>query len=213
MKNKEKLNIKRDLILDVTEALFIEEGDNHISISKIAKKAGVGKGSIYYYFSSRDEIIDALIERIYSMKVKDWNIIVNDSSLSPYKKFEDILSSYLNNLTAERMPLLKYTYKKENEMLRIKTKEENMKNLVPIIARIHQESHDNGIYICDYPEEFAIHGIAYIDFALSFLLLKDSVNLEKRLLAIEVVFENAIEAPKGSFSFLHQLMLKHIKNN
>nr|WP_088369212.1 TetR/AcrR family transcriptional regulator [endosymbiont 'TC1' of Trimyema compressum] len=43
----------------------MKEKNNHISISQIAKKVGIGKGSIYYYFSSRDEIINALIERIY----------------------------------------------------------------------------------------------------------------------------------------------------
>ena len=33
--------------------------------SVILPKAGIGKGSIYYYFSSKNDIIDAVIERNY----------------------------------------------------------------------------------------------------------------------------------------------------
>ena len=57
---------KRDQILDALHELLINDNIRHISVSDIAKQAGIGKGSIYYYFSSKDEIFDALIKRIYS---------------------------------------------------------------------------------------------------------------------------------------------------
>ena len=47
---------KRDLILDAFRELLENEDIQHISVNEIAKKAGIGKGSIYYYFSSKDEI-------------------------------------------------------------------------------------------------------------------------------------------------------------
>lgn len=36
-----------------------------IHIAEIARQAGMGKGSIYYYFPSKDAIVDALVERSY----------------------------------------------------------------------------------------------------------------------------------------------------
>lgn len=36
-----------------------------ISVQEIARTAGIGKGSIYYYFSSKDKILEALIEQSY----------------------------------------------------------------------------------------------------------------------------------------------------
>lgn len=36
-----------------------------ISVESIARKAGMGKGSVYYYFDSKDEILGNVIERSY----------------------------------------------------------------------------------------------------------------------------------------------------
>lgn len=57
---------KRDQILDAFYELLINDDIQHISVSKIAKQAGIGKGSIYYYFKSKDEMLNALIKRTYA---------------------------------------------------------------------------------------------------------------------------------------------------
>lgn len=59
--------IKSEKILDALQQLLEEKSIQHISVSEIAAKAGIGKGSIYYYFPSKDAIVDALIERSYEM--------------------------------------------------------------------------------------------------------------------------------------------------
>ena len=54
---------KRDMILDAMQELMNESSGNAISVSDIARKAGIGKGSIYYYFPSKNDIRAAVIER------------------------------------------------------------------------------------------------------------------------------------------------------
>ena len=56
---------KYDLILDALQKLLEEKTIQNISVSEIAQRAGIGKGSIYYYFPSKDAVLDALIERSY----------------------------------------------------------------------------------------------------------------------------------------------------
>ena len=58
---------KYDIILDALQQLLDENNIQTISVSDIAQKAGIGKGSIYYYFPSKDAILDALIERSLSL--------------------------------------------------------------------------------------------------------------------------------------------------
>ena len=58
---------KSEKILDALQQLLEEKSIQHISVNEIAAKAGIGKGSIYYYFPSKDAIVDALIERSYEM--------------------------------------------------------------------------------------------------------------------------------------------------
>lgn len=56
---------KYDLILDALQTLLEKKEMKTISVQEIARTAGIGKGSIYYYFSSKDKILEALIERSY----------------------------------------------------------------------------------------------------------------------------------------------------
>ena len=52
---------KRDIALG-TKALILKDGINNITISQIAKAAGIGKGTVYEYFKNKDEIVFELVE-------------------------------------------------------------------------------------------------------------------------------------------------------
>ena len=56
---------KYNLILDSLQKLLENKKLQTISVSEIAQTAGIGKGSIYYYFPSKDAILEALVERNY----------------------------------------------------------------------------------------------------------------------------------------------------
>ena len=43
---------KYDMILDALQSLLEQKDIQTISVSEIAQTAGIGKGSIYYYFPS-----------------------------------------------------------------------------------------------------------------------------------------------------------------
>ena len=81
---------KRDLILDAFRELLENEDIQHISVNEIAKKAGIGKGSIYYYFSSKDEILNALIKRTYADVVEMAKELVHQTDLSIYARLAKI---------------------------------------------------------------------------------------------------------------------------
>ena len=63
---------KREIILDAAERLMMKTSQNDISVSLIAKEAGIGKGSIYYYFKSKEEIMYAVIERGYRKALHEY---------------------------------------------------------------------------------------------------------------------------------------------
>ena len=58
----------RDAILDATDRLLAGYGYKKMTIDDLAREVGIGKGSIYLYFSSKEEIalshIDRIIERL-----------------------------------------------------------------------------------------------------------------------------------------------------
>ncbi|MEV5540551.1 TetR/AcrR family transcriptional regulator [Saccharopolyspora shandongensis] len=50
-------------ILDATEDLVLRDGFDGVSVERIARQAGIGKGAIYREFDGKHELMDALLTR------------------------------------------------------------------------------------------------------------------------------------------------------
>ena len=55
---------RRAAILDAALRVFGQYGFRRTSMDDIAREAGIGKGTIYLSFTSKDEVFQALSERI-----------------------------------------------------------------------------------------------------------------------------------------------------
>lgn len=62
LRSKERV----ERILDATEALVIEDGVASLTVNSIAARAEVPIGSLYQYFTNRDEVLRALCDRHYA---------------------------------------------------------------------------------------------------------------------------------------------------
>ena len=78
---------KSERIIDALQQLLEEKDINHISVSDIAAKAGIGKGSIYYYFPSKDAIMDALIKRSYEQPLQTAKTLSTQTGISSITLF------------------------------------------------------------------------------------------------------------------------------
>lgn len=99
---------KYELILDALNRLLEDKTIQNISVSDIAKEAKIGKGSIYYYFPSKEAILDALIERNYEKPLKTARNLASQTEISPFTRMAIILQAcrsssaaflYQNNTT------------------------------------------------------------------------------------------------------------------
>lgn len=68
MKIATRTKTTRDAILDATDRLLAHYGYKKMTIDDLAREVGIGKGSVYLHFSSKEEIalshIDRMIERL-----------------------------------------------------------------------------------------------------------------------------------------------------
>lgn len=53
---------KRPLILKAATEVFSERGFAAVTVAEIADRAGIGKGTVYEYFSSKEELLFAVFE-------------------------------------------------------------------------------------------------------------------------------------------------------
>jgi len=59
------------LIRDVALRLFAEQGYHAVSISQIAKEAGISKGLMYNYFESKEDLLKSIMEQIIEEMFSD----------------------------------------------------------------------------------------------------------------------------------------------
>ena len=80
---------KKELIINAAIKVFAEKGLDKGKIAEIAKEAGIGKGTVYEYFRSKDDIFRA-IETMYIVGTVEQFKSIADSKKSPTKKIEEI---------------------------------------------------------------------------------------------------------------------------
>lgn len=56
----------RQHIIDVARTLITHKGYSAVGLAEIVKAAGIPKGSFYYYFQSKEEFAQALLEHYFS---------------------------------------------------------------------------------------------------------------------------------------------------
>ncbi len=61
----------RDRILDAYEELLAVEGERYATLDAVATKAGVSKGGLLYHFPAKEELSNALCERLRSLAAVD----------------------------------------------------------------------------------------------------------------------------------------------
>ena len=72
---------RRKEILDVAEELFVTKGYDKTSTNDILDRIGIARGTLYYHFKSKEDILNAMIERINtSLIARAQTIACNDHS-------------------------------------------------------------------------------------------------------------------------------------
>jgi AcrR family transcriptional regulator len=64
--------LRVDLILDAVEKILIEEGISGLTLTAVASCSGSAVGSMYRFFSNREQIIEAVVTRLRTSLEKDW---------------------------------------------------------------------------------------------------------------------------------------------
>lgn len=88
----------KDRILKAAEETFAEKGYDAASVSEIAKRAGISKTQIFYYFENKKDLLNELIKDCMSSIIPYKNTLwgnVNQNSKNEIVEFIDSLAKIL----------------------------------------------------------------------------------------------------------------------
>ncbi len=117
-RNPDTSELRKNQILDAATKVFVRQGFQHARMDDIVEEAGLSKGTLYWYFKSKEDIINAILRRLFTGDIEH---------LESLLQAEGTASERLMQLTIDRANGLK-----------------RMSSLVPIIfefyaVAVHQQ--------------------------------------------------------------------------
>lgn len=194
---------KRDLILDTMQELFKEGFAGTASVNDIAKKAGIAKGGLYYYFHSKEEVMDALIDREYNEIIENCRQLIEKSQLNAVENFALLLHTYTNSYVDPSLD--EYLYLPQNAAIHQKSLSKILISLSNIIKGIIEQGIKEGTFSCEYPEEYAQIFLSVFTFLFDPGIFRwTETQMFSKLKAFAAIMEKGLSVPTGTFIFLYQ---------
>lgn len=100
--NKEE---KRRNIALSCKSLLLENGINNLTISQIAKTAGIGKGTVYEYFQNKEDIVFEIITLFIAEHEQDFYEKVSQESSTKEKIYHFLNLLYANEEAQKHLSL------------------------------------------------------------------------------------------------------------
>ena len=154
---------RRKEFVDAAEKLFRENGIVDTTVNNIVRELNVAKGLFYYYFKSKDDVIDAISEKYAeafnesmrkSMSAPDWSSRINQFTENCVLSFTELNRRLKGDSEGVDLSQLTMLSIEEARIASSRT----LKNLL-------EEGNSNGMISVDNPEYYAdliVGGISYL---------------------------------------------------
>ena len=145
---------RKNEILDVAEQLFVSKGFDHTSTNDIINAIGIARGTLYHHFKSKEDILDAVINRITGTLMRQAGAIAADRRIPLLDRLTgSIMALNVDSRLGEEVMI--QVHKPQNALLHQKMQEGMIRGIVPILSGLIEEGCREGIFHTPYPEEAA----------------------------------------------------------
>lgn len=201
--------IRREEILDAAAALFAEKGYVQTSTGDIMNRVGIAKGTLYYHFSSKEEILDALLEAMGRRLLAEARSCAGQKDVPVFARMLRVLLS-LNARAAGGGALLAAMHQPGSELLHEKAQAMILREAGPILSGLVREGNAQGVCDCRYPEQAVEMVMLYVLYAFDEggeQAARDDTRTEALIANLEQLFGTA----PGAFAFVGELLAEQEK--
>ena len=196
---------RRAEIVETADRLFRQHGYAKCSVEMIIREIGVAKGTFYYYFKSKPDILEAIVDKTLSQIVETARGVANEPSLTAMQKMEALLgNSHIGGV--DSLDVAEMLHLPENRELHELTNIQTVLQLSPILAQIVEQGIGERVFDVEKPLEtiqFLFTGAQFLTDGGMFGF-SDS-ELRTRRLVMQTIVEKALGAEPGSFDFMNTI--------
>jgi AcrR family transcriptional regulator len=190
---------RKQELIDTAERLFLEKGYEQTTVADIVREIEVAQGTFYYYFSSKEEILEAIIEKDITALEEDVRQIMSREDTNAAIKLNAVVNSIIG-ISTSRREIMDYLHEESNAVMHEKMERHTIERLVPLMARVVAEGTHAGIFDVQYPTEF-------VEFLLASLVyffhhpevFADPMRREKMQSSLETILGRTLAAKDYKF--------------
>ena len=196
MKKGEKRKL---VLLQIAYKMFLTRGYENTSVDEIIEEAGIAKGTFYYYFKSKEQLLEEVIGMMIGEEAQKARLIV-DSDLPVPQKIAAIMAAF--RLAQDEQTIGDALNQPENILMHEKTNRKIIDTIVPLLSEVVEAGVQDGIFSCDHiPERMRIILI------VSNGLFDDNSHFTKNDVTVFVdMIEKMLGAKKGTMGFVEELI-------
>ncbi|WFA07996.1 TetR/AcrR family transcriptional regulator [Tissierella sp. Yu-01] len=152
MKTIKDGEVRRRQILDAARELFVSKGYDRTSVNDILKIVDIAKGTFYYYFASKEEVLEEIILDIVEEGAIKAKKVLEDKSIPLVSRIMMAIMAQApefegSNVIAEEI------HKVENAKLERLYLKQMLNRMVPTLEEPVLEGIEQGIFHMEYPKE------------------------------------------------------------
>lgn len=201
-------NDKRDLIINTAKEMMKTTDIQSISVNSIAKSAGIGKGSIYYYFKSKEDIIDAVFESSYSTLIENGNKLLENRNINAFEKLKIMYQACVSAAMALVLQTNDRSSFKEKQYISYYHQQFTdtvVRKCQPFLSEILKQGINEGLLQCDDTDVMAELILTTLTVIIDNQYASvDEAGIIKRLKMFATMQEKTMNTKEGAMSFLYQ---------
>ena len=155
---------RREEILDAAEKLFAAKGFDNTSTGDILDAVGIARGTLYYHFKSKEDILDGVIQRITAHLMQAAGRIVRQKELPVLERLTKAILA-LNVESRIGVEIMEQVHRPQNALMHQKMQATLLAGINPILTELVKEGIGQGIFHTQYPESAVELTILYANTA------------------------------------------------
>lgn len=193
---------RRNEILDTAEMLFVTKGYTKTTVNDILEAIGIAKGTFYYYFQSKEEVMDAIVLRFTAFGVEAAKAVASDPKLNAHEKmFRIIMAQHPDPGRKEQM--IDQLHQVSNAEMHQKSLVETILQLTPVLTEVIEQGVAEGSFRTPYPREVVEFLLVSSQFLFDEGIFQwQPQELMSKALAFTHIIETTLGAKPGSFGYL-----------
>ena len=148
-------DIRKKEFIQTAKELFLLKGYEDTSVEEIINKMGVAKGCFYHYFTSKEELLMAVIDESLLDLESAVNKILNEKNIDATQRLGRIFEATIM-WRRSYQGLADYFHRQSNRYIHYEIEKKGTELMIPVLEQIILQGKKEGIFETRYPREAAI---------------------------------------------------------